>query len=220
LRNGRWDHLDARISPLSVGQRLAPLFENAFGFRAVKGRLVAVAAENRELDDDLFRLARPPAGHRQFASARFRFGEGDCLAELGARVVGKPLAADSKDDVADEENAIGGRPFSTLVMEICRASVVTIWSQNIQPRSPVGPRFQSCSAFAGMASPLVKSGIVNGWFSPAAKAGSGAEKIATRARVGREVFIMLFLPSFSQFVGVIILTGPKRPDFISGGISV
>ena len=105
-------------------------------------------------------------------------------------------------------------------MEICRASVVTILSQNIQPRSPVGPRFQSCSAFAGMVSPLVKSGIVNGWFLSAAKAGSGAEKRVTRATVRREVFIMLCLLSFSQFVGAIILTGPKRPDFINGGISV
>ena len=34
-------------------------------------------------------------------------------------------------------------------MEICRASVVTILSQNIQPRSPVGPRFQSCFALRG-----------------------------------------------------------------------
>ena len=46
-----------------LGQRLAPLFENAFGLRAVVGSGGAVAAEHRELDDDLFRLARPPAGH-------------------------------------------------------------------------------------------------------------------------------------------------------------
>jgi hypothetical protein len=55
---------------------------------------------------------------------------------------------------------------------------------------------------------------------PAAKAGRGAEKRATRARVRRKVFIMLYLLSFAQFVGVIILTGPNNPDFINGGISV
>lgn len=31
---------------------------------------------------------------------------------------------------------------------------------------------------------------------------------------------MLCLLSFSQFAGVIILTGPNNPDFINGGISV
>ena len=46
-----------------LGKRLAPLLENALRFRAVEGRGGAVAAEHREFDDDLFRLARPPAGH-------------------------------------------------------------------------------------------------------------------------------------------------------------
>ena len=122
------------------------MLENALRLRAVIRRSGAVAAENREFDDDLFRLARPPAGHGESSSARFRFGDGECLAELGARVVGKRLAADTKDNVADRKTPSAGEPFSTLVMEIWRASVVTILSQNIQPRSPVGPRFQSCFA--------------------------------------------------------------------------
>jgi hypothetical protein len=52
-----------------------------------------------------------------------------------------------------------GEPLSTFVMEIWRASVVTILSEKIQPRAPVAPRFQSWLAPAGMESPLVKSGF-------------------------------------------------------------
>ncbi len=52
-----------------------------------------------------------------------------------------------------------GEPSATAVIRTCRASVVTMRSQYIQPRAPVGPSCQSCSARSGIASPLVKSGI-------------------------------------------------------------
>jgi hypothetical protein len=42
-----------------------------------------------------------------------------------------------------------------------------------------------------MVPPLVKSGIVIGWPLPAAKAGNGAARRATRASERREVFISL-----------------------------
>ena len=52
-----------------------------------------------------------------------------------------------------------GEPFSTFVIAICLASVVTSFLLNIHPRAPVAPKFQSCLAPSGMLPPFVKSGL-------------------------------------------------------------
>ena len=75
-------------------------------------------------------------------------------------------------------------------MEICRASVVTILSQNIHPRSPVGPRFQSCFAFAGMASPLVKSGLAGLPFGSAAETLAGNANSTAATKDVRDLRVM------------------------------
>jgi hypothetical protein len=96
------------------GKHLASLLENAIRFCAAMGRGRAVAAKHREFEDNLVRLPRPPACYGKFAGARFRFSSGDCLAELGARVEGKRPAANSQDDVADKEHALGRRTLLHL----------------------------------------------------------------------------------------------------------
>lgn len=62
--------------------------------------------------------------------------------------------------------------MATLVTLMWRASVVERWSLYIHPRSPVGPRFQSWIAFAGIGSPVRKSGLGIGPFFPAASQGT------------------------------------------------
>ncbi len=89
-------------------QRLAPLLENALRLRAVVGRGGAVGAEDGQFQDDILGLAGPPADQRQVSATRLRFGRGERLAQLGARVVGERLAADAEDHVADREDPVGG----------------------------------------------------------------------------------------------------------------
>ena len=82
-----------------------------------------------------------------------------------------------------------GEPASTAVMATCRASLVTSVSQNIQPRAPVGPRFQSFLALAGIASPWVKSGIAI-FPPPAANADEPAMESIAQERVIQTCFMM------------------------------
>jgi hypothetical protein len=142
------------------------------------------------VDDDFFRLARPPAGHGQFSSARRRFGDRDCLAELGARVVGKRLAADSEDDVADEENAIGGRTF----LHLGDGNLPRIGGHHLVAEHPAaqprGAEIPVVLRAAGMASPWVKSGLAGLPFGSAAETLAGTANSTAATKDVRDLRVM------------------------------
>lgn len=80
--------------------------------------------------------------------------------------------------------------MATLVTLMWRASAVERWSLNIHPRNPVGPKFQSWVASAGIGSPLRKSGLGIGPFFPAASQGTvRAAAHVTAIRTGNFFFV-------------------------------
>ena len=90
------------------------MFENEFRLRAIVGSRSVITSEHRKLHHNFRRAACAQPSQGEIALAGFRFGQGQRLAHFGPRVIGKRLAADAENRVADRENAVSGRIIFNL----------------------------------------------------------------------------------------------------------
>ncbi len=135
----------------AIGEGLATEFEESLGFRAIVGCRWAIGPEDFAGELDFDRLSSPPAGQMEFPGALLWANSVRGSEEKGLPPAPRMTSPGRKIPSALEFGW-------TWVTRIWRASLVTSLSEWIQPRMPVGPRFQSFLESSGIVSPRVKSG--------------------------------------------------------------
>ena len=163
-----------------LGQGSAPCFEDSFGLQTVKRGGGAVRSQDGEFQGYLFGTARAPSGQGELALSRLGLGQCQGLAEFGAWVVGKWLAAHAENHVSDRQNTFGRR----TLFNPCDGDLTGIGSDQLVAEDPTsqtrGPQIPVVLGALGDLIPLGEIGDLQ--FATLARRNEGRRQYEKRGQ--------------------------------------